>query len=136
GGIPKDNPFVGRKDVRAEIWTYGNRNPQGIAWQPGTGLAFETEHGPSSFEGKGSGGDEVNILEAGKNYGWPVIHHPEKRDDMESPILEYSSGSAPGSAMFYTSSICKPSIGNFYFGCLRGKRIIRVRLDGRQDVGQ
>lgn len=136
GSIPKDNPFVGRKDARAEIWTYGNRNPQGIAFQPATGLVFETEHGPSSFEGKGSGGDEVNILEAGKNYGWPVIHHTEKRDGMESPLLEYSPACAPASAMFYTGSVFKPFVGNFFFGCLRGQRIIRVRLDGRKVVGQ
>lgn len=136
GSVPKDNPFVGRKDVRPEIWTYGNRNPQGIAWQPGTGLAFETEHGPSSFEGKGSGGDEVNILEAGKNYGWPVIHHTEKRDGMESPLLEYSPACAPASAMFYTGQVFKPFSGNFLFGCLRGARIIRVVLDGRKVVRQ
>lgn len=136
GSVPKDNPFVGRKDVRPEIWTYGNRNPQGIAWQPGTGLAFETEHGPSSFEGKGSGGDEVNILEAGKNYGWPVIHHTEKRDGMESPLLEYSPACAPASAMFYTGQVFKPFNGNFFFGCLRGARIIRVVLDGRKVVRQ
>src|SRR5437868_8342976 len=77
GTVPPDNPFVNQQGARPEIWTYGNRNPQGIAWQPGSGLAFETEHGPSSFEGKGSGGDEVNILEAEKNYVWPVIHHTE-----------------------------------------------------------
>ncbi|KXJ98466.1 MAG: glucose/sorbosone dehydrogenase [Acidobacteria bacterium OLB17] len=136
GSVPKDNPFASRKDARPEIWTYGNRNPQGIAWQPGSGLAFETEHGPSSFEGKGSGGDEVNILEAGKNYGWPVIHHTETREGMVSPLLEYSPACAPASAMFYTASAFPAFKGNFFFGCLRGQRIIRVELDGRKAVRQ
>ena len=76
GSVPQDNPFVGQKDVRPEIWTLGHRNPQGIAWQPGSGLIFETEHGPSGFDGPG-GGDEVNIVERGKNYGWPTIHHKQ-----------------------------------------------------------
>lgn len=136
GTIPADNPFLKTPNARAEIWTYGNRNPQGIAWQPGSGLLFETEHGPSTFEGKGSGGDEVNILEAGKNYGWPEIHHTEKRDGMESPLLEYSPACAPASAMFYDASIFAPFKGNFFFGCLRGARIIRVVLDGRRVVSQ
>ena len=91
---------------------------------------------PSSFEGKGSGGDEVNILEAGKNYGWPVIHHTEKREGMESPLLEYSPACAPASAMFYTGTVFRPFSGNFFFGCLRGARIIRVVLDGRRVVRQ
>src|SRR6185295_13318144 len=68
GAIPKDNPFVGREGARPEIWSYGHRNSQGLAWQPGTGLLFETEHGPSGFDGPG-GGDEVNVVERGKNYG-------------------------------------------------------------------
>jgi glucose/arabinose dehydrogenase len=136
GTIPPDNPFVKREGARGEIWTYGNRNPQGIAFQPGTGLAFETEHGPSTFEGKGSGGDEVNILEAGKNYGWPVIHHTQTREGMESPLLEYSPACAPASAMFYTGTVFKPFSGNFLFGCLRGERIIRVELAGRKVIRQ
>lgn len=136
GSVPKDNPFVGRQGVRPEIWTYGNRNAQGIAWQPGTGLAFETEHGPSGFEGLGGGGDEVNILEAGKNYGWPVIHHTQRREGMESPLLEYSPACAPASAMFYNGSAFPAFKGNFFFGCLRGTRIIRIVLDGRRVVSQ
>src|SRR5262249_19429422 len=136
GTIPNDNPFVGKAGYRAEIWTLGNRNAQGIAWQPGSGLAFETEHGPSSFEGKGTGGDEVNILEAGKNYGSPEIHHTEPRDGMVSPLLEYSPACAPASAMFYNGTVFPEFKGNFFFGCLRGTRIIRVVLDGRKVVSQ
>ena len=136
GSIPADNPFVNQKGARPEIWTYGNRNSQGIAWQPGTNLAFETEHGPSFFEGRGGGGDEVNILEAGKNYGWPEIHHTETRDGMVAPLLEYTPACAPGSAMFYTGTQFPGLNGNFFFGCLVGKRIIRVVLDGRKVVSQ
>ncbi len=136
GTTPKDNPFVGKAGYRTEIWTIGNRNPQGIAFQPGSGLAFETEHGPSFFEGKGSGGDEVNILEAGKNYGWPEIHHTQTREGMVSPLLEYSPACAPASAMFYNGSVFPTFKGNFFFGCLRGNRIIRVVLDGRKVVSQ
>jgi len=136
GTIPPDNPFVKQQGARPEIWTYGNRNPQGIAWQPGTGLAFETEHGPSMFEGRGGGGDEVNILESGKNYGWPVIHHTGTKAGMEAPLLEYTPACAPASAMFYDGTIFTAFKGNFFFGCLRGTRIIRVVLDGRKVVSQ
>ena len=136
GTVPPDNPFVGKQGARPEIWTYGNRNPQGIAWQPGTSLTFETEHGPSGFEGKGFGGDEVNILEAGKNYGWPEIHHTQTRDGMVAPLLEYTPACAPGSGMFYNGDQFPALKGNFLFGCLGGTRIIRVVLDGRKVVSQ
>ncbi|MFT3746653.1 MAG: PQQ-dependent sugar dehydrogenase [Pyrinomonadaceae bacterium] len=136
GTVPPDNPFVGQKDARPEIWAYGNRNPQGLAWQPGSGLMFQTEHGPSFFEGKGSGGDEVNIVEKGKNLGWPEIHHTEKREGMVSPLLEYSPACAPGSGMFYNGPVFPAFKGNFFFGCLRSARIVRVILDGRNVVSQ
>ena len=136
GTVPQDNPFVGKQGVRPEIWAYGVRNPQGLAWQPGTGLLFETEHGPSGFEGKGQGGDEVNIIEKGKNYGWPVIHHQMTQAGMESPLLEYSPACAPASAMFSNGSVFPEFKGNFFFGCLAGTRIIRVVLDGRRVVSQ
>lgn len=136
GTVPQDNPFVKTGGARPEIWSYGHRNAQGLAWQPGSGLMFQTEHGPSSFEGKGSGGDEVNIVEAGKNYGWPEIHHTEKREGMVSPLLEYSPACAPASAAFYSGDKFAAFRGNFFFGCLRGARIIRVVLDGRKVVSQ
>lgn len=138
GTVPPDNPFVGQSNVRPELWTYGHRNPQGIDWQPGTNLLFETEHGPSGFDGPG-GGDEVNIVEKGKNYGWPVIHHTETHAGMESPLLEYTPACAPASGMFYRgaqSSQFPNFRGNFFFGCLRGTRLIRVVLDGRRVVTQ
>jgi len=135
GTVPSDNPFVGRSDARPEIWTYGNRNSQGIDFQPGTNLLWETEHGPSGFDGPG-GGDEVNILERGKNYGWPIIHHRATHEGMESPILEYTPACAPASGMFYRGSQFPQFKGNFFFGCLVGERMIRVVTNGRQVVSQ
>jgi glucose/arabinose dehydrogenase len=135
GTTPPDNPFVGQANARPEIWTYGHRNSQGIDWQPGTNLLFETEHGPSGFDGPG-GGDEVNIIERGKNYGWPVIHHRETKAGMESPLLEYTPACAPASGTFYRGSALAQFKGNFFFGCLRGEGLQRVVLDGRRVVSQ
>lgn len=135
GTIPPDNPFVNQKNVRPEIWATGVRNPQGLAWQPDSNLLFETEHGPSGFDGPG-GGDEVNIIEKGKNYGWPVIHHRDTKEGMESPLLEYTPAVAPASAMFYKGSVFPDFKGNFFFGNLRGETIIRVILNGRNVVAQ
>jgi glucose/arabinose dehydrogenase len=136
GTLPPDNPFTSTAGARKEIWSYGHRNAQGLAWQPGTGVMFQTEHGPSSFEGKGSGGDEFNLVERGANLGWPTIHHTEKREGMVSPLLEYSPACAPASGMFYNGSQFPAFKGNFFFGCLRGTRIIRVVLNGRNVVSQ
>ena len=105
GSVPADNPFVNQTGARPEIWTYGHRNAQGLDFQPGSNLMFQTEHGPSLIDGvslfKRSGGDEVNIVERGKNYGWAKISHQMRRDGMETPLIEYSPAIAPASAMFY-----------------------------------
>ena len=135
GTIPTDNPFVGREGARPEIWTYGHRNSQGLDWQPVTNLMFQTEHGPSGFDGPG-GGDEVNIVERGKNYGWPLIHHKATQAGLESPLLEYTPACAPASGMFYKGSAFPKFRGDFFFGCLRGQALMRVRLDGRRVVGE
>jgi glucose/arabinose dehydrogenase len=135
GTVPTDNPFVGRADARPEIWAYGSRNSQGIDFQPGTNDLFETEHGPSGFDGPG-GGDEVNIIDKGKNYGWPAIDHRATHAGMESPLLEYTPACAPASGTFYRGSQFPQFKGNFFFGCLVGTRIIRVTLDGRRVVSQ
>ncbi len=135
GSIPEDNPFVKTANYRAEIFSTGHRNAQGLAWSA-EGLMFQTEHGPSRFEGKGGGADEVNIVERGKNYGWAEIYGTTKKDGMESPLLEYSPSCAPGSAMFYNGAVFPAFKGNFFFGCLRGARIIRVVLNGRNVVAQ
>jgi aldose sugar dehydrogenase len=135
GTVPQDNPFVGQAGARPEIWSYGHRNSQGLDWQPGANVMFQTEHGPSGFDGPG-GGDEVNIVERGKNYGWPVIHHKETHAGMESPLLEYTPAVAPASGMFYRGAAFPEFRGNFFFGCLRGQCLIRVVLDGRRVVSQ
>ena len=135
GTIPDDNPFVGRAGARAEIYSLGHRNAQGIDFQLGSNLMFQTEHGPTGFDGPG-GGDEVNIVEKGKNYGWPTIHHTQSAAGLESPLLEYTPACAPASGMFYRGSMFPQFRGNFFFGCLRGTRMIRVVLDGRRVVSQ
>ena len=135
GTVPADNPFVNQKDARPEIWSYGHRNPQGLDWQPGTNLLFETEHGPSGGDAPG-GGDEVNLVERGRNYGWPIVHHRDARAGMESPLLEYTPAVAPASGMFYRGSGFPLFRGNFFFGNLRGETIIRVVLNGRRVVSQ
>ncbi|MEK6282894.1 MAG: PQQ-dependent sugar dehydrogenase [Acidobacteriota bacterium] len=135
GTVPADNPFVGQNGARPEIWSYGHRNAQGLDWQSGTNLMFQTEHGPSGFDGP-EGGDEVNIVEKGRNYGWPLIHHTQTRDGMPAPLLEYTPACAPASAAFYRGGMFSQFRGNFFFGCLRGMRIVRVALDERRVVTQ
>lgn len=137
GTIPNDNPFIGQKGARPEIWSYGHRNAQGIAWQPGTNLMFQTEHGPSLIDGvswfkKRSGGDEVNIVERGKNYGWDKISHRMTKAGMETPIIEFSPAVAPASAMFYRGNLFPEFKNNFFFGALKGEMIVRLVMDGRK----
>ncbi len=140
GTIPNDNPFVNQKGARPEIWTYGHRNAQGMDFHPGSGLMFQTEHGPSIIDGvslfKRTGGDEVNIVERGKNYGWAKISHNTKREGMETPIIEYSPAVAPASGMFYRGNLFPEFKNNFFFGTLKGEAIIRLVLDGRRIVSQ
>ncbi len=136
GSVPGDNPFVNQKGARPEIWSLGHRNAQGLAWQPGTGLMFQTEHGPSQFEGRGGGADEVNIVQAGKNYGWPTIWGTRTQPGLEPPLLEYTPACAPASGAFYNGDKFPAFKGNFFFGCLRSARIIRVVLDGRSVIRQ
>lgn len=143
GSVPADNPFVGQKNARPEIWSYGHRNSQGIAWQPETNLMFQTEHGPSGIDGvsmlnvsKRFGGDEVNIVERGKNYGWDKISHMSKKDGMETPLVEYSPAVAPASAMFYRGDAFPAFKGNLFFGALKGEAIVRLVIDGRKITAQ
>lgn len=115
GSIPADNPFPG-----SPIWTLGHRNAQGIDWDPKSGVLWSSEHGPSGFDG-GFGADEVNLVERGKNYGWPRIHHRETAPGLVSPFLEYSPAHAPASGAFWR--------GDFWFGCLRGSHLHHVVID-------
>lgn len=132
GTIPEDNPFVGKKDARPEIWSLGHRNAQGIDWQPGSNLMFQSEHGPSGEAG--TGGDEVNIVEKGKNYGWPTIHHRTQKEGLEPPIVEWSPAIAPASGRFYAADVFPELKGNFLVGALVGESLWRIVLDGRKVV--
>jgi aldose sugar dehydrogenase len=123
GSTPADNPFP-----HSPVFSYGHRNSQGLDWDPRSGLLIETEHGPSGFDGPG-GGDEVNIVEAGKNYGWPIVHHRESHEGMVSPILEYTPAVAPSGASFSVGALLPTFRGDFFFATLRGERLIRVRFD-------
>ncbi|HXG85794.1 MAG TPA: PQQ-dependent sugar dehydrogenase, partial [Pyrinomonadaceae bacterium] len=140
GAIPDDNPFINQKGARPEIWTYGHRNAQGMDFQPESGLMFQTEHGPSIIDGvslfKRTGGDEVNIVERGKNYGWARISHDMKKNGMETPIIQYSPALAPASGMFYRGDLFPELKGNFLFGALKGESIVRLVLDKRRIAAQ
>jgi aldose sugar dehydrogenase len=135
GGVPQDNPFIGQPNARPEIWSYGHRNAQGLVWQPGSDAQFQTEHGPSGFDGP-RGGDEVNIVERGQNYGWPVIHHTQTKEGMIAPLLEYTPAVAPAGALFYRGAAFPQFHGDFFFGNLKGEGLIRVKLDARRVVDQ
>lgn len=128
GEIPPDNPFVDRPGARPEIFSYGHRNAQGIAWQPGTNLMFQTEHGPSSSDGP-AGGDEINVVRAGLNYGWPEISHDQTREGMVSPLVQYTPAEAPAACAFYTGSEFPVWKHNLFFTALRGQGLHRVVLE-------
>ncbi len=121
GAVPSDNPFPG-----SPVWSMGHRNPQGLAWQRGTGRLYATEHGPSG--GQGSGQDEVNYIEKGKNYGWPTIRGEQRREGLEAPIVQSSAAVtwAPGGATFVSSG---PWRGSFLFTGLRGQALYRLTVD-------
>ncbi len=89
---------------------------------------FETEHGPSGFDGPG-GGDEVNVIVKGGNYGWPEVSHQESKAGMISSVLEYTPAIAPASGMLYKSDSIPEFKNNFFFGCLRGNGLMRVVID-------
>lgn len=123
GTVPADNPFPG-----SPVYSLGHRNSQGLDWDPRTGLQYQTEHGPSGFDGPG-GGDEVNLIQAGGNYGWPLVHHRESRQGLVSPLLEYTPAVAPSGASFARGDRLPSFRGDFFFATLRGQRLIRVRFD-------
>jgi glucose/arabinose dehydrogenase len=123
GSVPADNPFRS-----SPIFSLGHRNAQGLDWHPSSNLQFQTEHGPSGFDGPG-GGDEVNLVEAGKNYGWPLIHHRQARQGLISPLLEYTPALAPAGGSFARGGRMASFRNDFFFATLLGERLIRVRLD-------
>ncbi len=141
GSIPADNPFIGRGDAAPEVYSYGHRNAQGIAVHPETGEIWLHEHGPQ-------GGDEINIVAAGNNYGWPVITYGvnygsgtpigegTSRPGMEQPVLHWSPSIAPSGMAFYSGDRFPQWRGDIFVGALRGQHLRRVELDGEVVVGQ
>jgi glucose/arabinose dehydrogenase len=116
GTTPRSNPFS------TPVFSLGHRNPQGLDWHPVTGDLWETEHG-------NVGNDEVNVVDAGKNYGWPVIEANETRPGMETPIAFYDPSVAPSGAAFYRGAAFPAFQNNFFFATLRGMHLHRLRLD-------
>jgi glucose/arabinose dehydrogenase len=138
GGIPEDNPFVRRQGYRPETWSVGHRNIQGAALHPGTGALWIHEHGAR-------GGDEINIAEAGKNYGWPVISYGRhysgakigegtQKAGMEQPIHYWDPSIAPSGMAFYTGDKFPAWRGNLLVGALVARSVLRLELDGNRVV--
>lgn len=138
GTVPDDNPFIGQANVRPEIFTYGNRNPQGLALDPNSGALFENEHGPR-------GGDEINLLQAGRNYGWPVITYginydgtiitnETARAGMEQPLVYWAPSIGPSGMAVYTGDRFPRWKGNLFVGAMAGTHLRRVVLDGTRVV--
>lgn len=127
--------------VRAEMFSKGHRNPQGLAIQPGSGLLFEAEMGPM-------GGDEVNIIRAGQNYGWPVIGYGleysghkvgqglTSQDGMAQPLYYWDPSVSPSGMSFYDGDQLPFWRGDLFIGCLSGQHIVRLRLEGERVVGE
>ncbi|MEO6380845.1 MAG: PQQ-dependent sugar dehydrogenase [Nitrobacter sp.] len=140
GSVPPDNPFVGRDGARPEIWSYGHRNGQGLAFNPATGDLWEIEHGPR-------GGDEVNIIGKGRNYGWPVIgygidyngakiHDSTAKDGMEQPVKYWVPSIAPSGMAFYTGALFPTWKGSLFTGALKAKLLVRLSLKDNTVVGE
>jgi glucose/arabinose dehydrogenase len=137
GRVPTDNPFVSRAGARPEIWSYGHRNVQGLAIHPETGELWADEHGPQ-------GGDELNRIEPGKNYGWPVIgfgvnyttglaiHKGTHRDGMEQPVKIWVPSIGISGMMFYTGDKFPQWRGNLFIGGMNGQQLSRLTLNGRR----
>ncbi len=138
GRIPDDNPFLGRAGVRPEIWAYGIRNAQGMALHPVTGELFEHEHGAR-------GGDEVNIIEKGANYGWPLVTHGvdysglpigrgKTMPGVTDPLHVWVPSIAPSGMAFYEADRIPGWRGSLLVGALAAQMLVRLELDGRKVV--
>ncbi len=138
GTVPADNPFVGKQGVRPEIFTYGNRNPQGMAMQPGTGAIWSVEHGPQ-------GGDEINLMRAGVNYGWPVITYGRTyglglpigegtaKEGMEQPRAHFVPSLALAGMTFYQGDALPNWRGDMVIALLAGG-LVRADVEGDRVV--
>ena len=141
GGVPDDNPFVGQSGTLPEIYSYGHRNPQGLAVHPETGRVWTQEHGPR-------GGDEVNLIEAGANFGWPEISwginysgEPvgsglHEQDGMAQPAHFWDPSIAPSGMTFYDGDAFPEWQGDLFVGALKYQLIARLEMDGNEVVGE
>ncbi|WP_134496359.1 PQQ-dependent sugar dehydrogenase [Microvirga pakistanensis] len=140
GGAVPDNPFVTQEDARPEIWSYGHRNIQSAALHPTTGELWTVEHGAR-------GGDEVNIPQKGKNYGWPVISYGvhysgqkigqgTRRPGMEQPVYYWDPSIAPSGMAFYTGDKFPAWRGSILVGALAGKLVSRLETSGNRVTGE
>jgi len=141
GRVPQDNPFVGRPGWKPEKFTLGNRNIQGAAPHPQTGLLWTHEHGPQ-------GGDEINVIRAGVNYGWPVITYGVQyvigtqigegthKTGMAQPLHYWVPSIAPSGMAFYTGDRFPRWRGDLFVGALRDQMLVRLKLDGEKVVAE
>lgn len=134
GSVPQDNPFVSRAGAEPSIWAYGVRNPQGLVYDAATGRLWETEHGPR-------GGDELNIIRKGANYGWPLatyginysgttITDKTSIPGMEDPVVQWTPVIAASGLALYRGEKFPRWQGNLFAGGLAGRRLVRIELDG------
>jgi glucose/arabinose dehydrogenase len=140
GRIPADNPFVGKTGAKEAIYSYGHRNPQGLAKNPTTGAIWDQEHGPK-------GGDEINIIKKGANYGWPVVTYgidydgtiiseKTQKPGIEDPIYYWVPSIAPCGMTFVTSDIYPAWKGHLLVGSLKFQYLELVKLDGDKIIGR
>ena len=141
GRIPKDNPFIGQPGTKPEIYSIGHRNMQGAALHPTTGALWVHEHGPQ-------GGDELNIISPGRNYGWPVITYGKEygsgadigegteKPGMEQPIRFWDPSIAPSGMAFYTGNKFPHWQGNLFIGALKFQLLVRLELEGNEIVNE
>lgn len=140
GSVPKDNPFVGQSNARPEIWSRGHRNVQAAAFDS-EGRLWEIEHGTN-------GGDELNLVEKGKNYGWPVVAYGEEysgqpiagavtaREGTEQPVYYWDPVIAPSGAQFYTGDAFPAWKGNLFVGGMKDHKLVRLTLDNNRVTGE
>jgi glucose/arabinose dehydrogenase len=139
GTVPKDNPFANKKDVLPEIWSFGHRNPQGLTSRPGTSEIWEAEFGPR-------GGDEINLIKPGANYGWPEITYGReyygpkigeyKKEGMEQPIEHWVPSISPSGLAFYDGNAFPKWKGNLFLACLSSTQLLRLELSGTKVTKQ
>ena len=139
GTPPSDNPFVMKKGARPEIWSYGHRNPQGLTINPADGKLWEQEHGAK-------GGDEINIIQPGHNYGWPLVSHGVNYDGspvgsgkatmkgVDAPVWHWTPSIAPSGVTFYTGDLFPGWKGSLINGALKFQLLSRLTLDGDKVV--